>query len=92
MIIRVMGLGQFEVKSSLYDDLNIIDNTIVEYVNSGDEKAFKISLEKLITLIVENGKRLPDEEIVQSDAVIPPADLTLCEAREIFTGEGIFSG
>ena len=32
MIIRIMGEGQYNVKSSLFDDLNKIDNTIVDYV------------------------------------------------------------
>ena len=35
MIIRIIGQGQYQVKSSLFDDLNKIDNQIVEYVQKG---------------------------------------------------------
>ena len=30
MIIRIIGQGQYNVKSSLFDELNKIDNKIVE--------------------------------------------------------------
>ena len=34
------------------------------------------------------GGALP-EEIVGSDVIIPPSDLTLEEARELFSGDGL---
>lgn len=92
MIIRILGQGQFEVKSSLFDDLNAIDNRIVECVRTGDEAGFRAGLAELTGVVIRAGVPLPDEEIVASAAVIPPADLTLKEAAAIFTGEGIFAG
>jgi hypothetical protein len=92
MIIRIMGQGQYEVKSILFDDLNAIDNKIVEYVHKGEETEYKKSLTELIGLIVRQGKKVPDSEIVESSIIVPPADMTLEEARQVFTGEGIFEG
>jgi hypothetical protein len=34
------------------------------------------------------GQRLADDELVPSDAVIPPEDLSLDEARELLAAEG----
>jgi len=40
-------------------------------------------------MIKENGKPLDDAEIVESDIIVPPANLTLGEATGIFKGEGL---
>jgi len=92
MIIRVIGQGQYQVKSSLFDDLNKIDNQIVEYVQKGNEKAYKKSLAELIGRIVKEGETLDHKEIIESDIIVPPADMTLDEARQVFKGTGIFEG
>ena len=89
MIIRIMGEGQYKVSSSLLDELNEIDNRIVDYVAKENESDFKQDLGKLIAMIKENGKPLEDAEIVESDLIVPPGDLTLEEAAEIFSGDGL---
>lgn len=90
MIIRVMGQGQYRVNSSLFDDLNKIDNKIVGYVEKGDRKAYKKSLDELIGMVIREGKKVAAKEIVESDIIVPPADMTIEEARDIFKGSGIF--
>jgi len=89
MIVRIMGEGQFQVSSSLLDELNVIDNRIVDYVAKENESDFKKDLGKLIAMIKENGKPLDDAEIVELDIIVPPANLTLGEATGIFKGEGL---
>jgi hypothetical protein len=89
MIVRIMEEGQFRVSSSLLDELNVIDNRIVDYVAKENESDFKKELGKLIAMIKENGKPLDDAEIVESDIIVPPGDLTLEEAAGIFKGEGL---
>jgi hypothetical protein len=34
------------------------------------------------------GERLPDADLHPSDAIIPPADLTLEETQALFAGDG----
>ncbi len=92
MIIRIMGDGQYTVNSSLFDALNAIDNEIVGIVQKEDEKQFTQRLHDLIALIRKEGKRVSDSELVESDVIVPPADMTLVEARHVFTGTGIFEG
>lgn len=92
MIIRIMGDQQYEVKSSILDQLNKIDNKIVELVAKGDEKNFRKELLRMINLVRKKGKPLDPRVIVESQLIIPPEDLTLEEARKIFTGEGIIPG
>jgi hypothetical protein len=85
-----MGLGQYKVPSSLFDELNAIDNRIVDHVTKGDEKAYNQDLAALISKIKHNGKVLGAEEIVESDVIVPPEDMTFEEAKDVFTGSGIF--
>jgi len=92
MIIRVMGEGQYRVDSALFDTLNGIDNQIVNHVQHGDVNEFQKDLAELIGCIQREGERIADEELVESDVIVPPADLTLAEARDVFKGTGIFEG
>ncbi|WP_445474711.1 PspA-associated protein PspAA [Methanococcoides methylutens] len=89
MIIRIMGEGQYEVPGSLFDELNIIDNRIVDLVGKENEADYRTELLRLIHVIKSNGKQLDDASIVESNIIVPPEDLSLQEAKEIFTGSGL---
>lgn len=89
MIVRLMGEGQYELDKKHLDHVNKIDNNIVKIVNNGDEKAFKAEFKKLTDYVRRYGKKIPNEILKPSDVIVPPADLTLEEARKIFKGEGL---
>lgn len=89
MIIRILGEGQFNLDSKHIDDLNNIDNRIVDHVNKGDQIAFRKDLEKLISTVKDLGKPLDPVDIVQSDLILPPEDLSFEEAKRVFSGDGI---
>lgn len=89
MIVRIMGEGQYEVDSCLLDQLNKIDNRIVDHVSKGAQKEFRDDLAELISSVKKNGKQLDAKEIIKSDVIIPPKDLTLEEAKGVFKGYGL---
>lgn len=89
MIIRIMGEGQFKVSSALLDELNHIDNRIVDRVAKDDGAGLKEELASLISAIKEKGEPLDPTEIVESDIIVPPGDLTLDEAKRVFCGCGL---
>lgn len=92
MIVRLMGDGQYEIDKKHFDELNRIDNNIVKLVTKGDDKVFKSEFKKLADYVHKFGKKMPDNVLKPSDMIIPPADLTLDEAREIFKGDGLIPG
>ena len=92
MIIRILGIGQFKLDDRHIDSLNKIDNQIVEHVSKGREKEFRADLAKIISMIQEKGEPINPAEIVSSDIIVPPADMTLEEARQLFSGEGLIKG
>lgn len=90
MIIRIMGEGQYRAPEALCDELNQIDNRIVDLVEEGKAEEFQKELAKLISEIKKNGEPVEAEEITESDIIVPPADLSLEEAKAVFKGSGIF--
>lgn len=42
----------------------------------------------MATLVRDQGRPL-EAALVESDLVLPPEDLTLCEAAELFEGDGL---
>jgi len=89
MIVRIMGQGQYKIDSFLVEKLNTIDNHIVDHITKGDRDGFRRDLAKLISVVKEKGEPLDSADIVQSDIIVPPADLTFEEASNIFSGHGL---
>jgi len=89
MIVRLMGDGQYRVDDSLHDRLNRIDEQATAAVESGDEAELHARLEELTRAVTEAGERLEDDDLSASDLMVPPSDLSLEEARELFSGEGL---
>jgi len=88
VIVRLLGEGQFRVDDSLRARLNELDDEVARAVDRGDEQALWSGLEALASAVREGGRKLADDELVPSDAVIPPEDLSLEEAQELMADEG----
>jgi hypothetical protein len=88
VIVRLLGEGQFRVDDSLLTRLNELDTEVEKAVAAGDEAALWTGLQALAEAVRENGVKLADDDLAPSDAVIPPEDLSLDEARELMQDEG----
>jgi hypothetical protein len=89
MIVRLMGEGQFEVDDEVAKGLNDLDEQAARAVEAGDEEQLRQVLGRMAEAVRTNGGRVPDEELGASDAIIPPDDLSLDEARRLFEDEGL---
>ena len=89
MIVRLMGEGQWRVDDSISARLNELDDEVAKAVEAGDEAALWRGLQALADTVRSSGERLDDADLTPSDAVIPPEDLSLDEARELLEGEGL---
>ena len=88
MIVRVLGEGQWRVDDSLQAQLHELDEQVSRALDAGDEPALRSSLVALADAVRSQGERLPDEDLSASDAIVPPADLSLDEARELMSNDG----
>lgn len=89
MIVRILTEGQYKLSSNYLDQLNEIDNKIVEMVETDNKESFHKLLEEMLNLVRKNGTPVPIDEITESDIVLPEPDITINEAGELFTGEGL---
>jgi len=89
LIVRLMGEGQWRVDDSISARLNELDDEVAKAVEAGDEAALWRGLQALADTVRSNGQKLDDADLTPSDAVIPPEDLSLDEARELLEGEGL---
>ena len=89
MIVRIAGEGQFRIPDEDQDKLNELDNAAVAAVEAGDEPSFKDLWSQMLSLIESDGNELDADELVESDIILPPRDITLEEAKNEFTGEGL---
>ena len=90
MIVRLMHEGQYEVPDSLRDELNAADDRALTALANGDVLALNASIDEMWELVRANGDPLAANELTPaSDVIVPPSDLTLEEAQELLTGEGL---
>jgi hypothetical protein len=89
LIVRLMSDGQYRVDDALKGRLNELDNEVSRAVEADDEAALWQGLAALADAVREHGERLADDSLEPSDAIVPPEDLSLEEARELLTGEGL---
>ncbi|HEY9292869.1 MAG TPA: hypothetical protein VIP98_16440 [Microlunatus sp.] len=94
MIIRILGEGQYRVDEAAVSDLNSIDASIEQAVSAGDQEALTTQLTRLHSEIIAAGKPVADDELEDSDLILPAADATLDEVRDLLeeSREGLLPG
>jgi hypothetical protein len=89
VIVRISGEGQFRLPDGDAERLNELDNRAVSAVEQGDEAGFRELWSQMLELVATDGNVLDDDELVESDVILPPRDVTFDEAKGEFTGEGL---
>ena len=89
MIVRISGEGQFKLPDGDADRLNELDNQAVAAVEAGDEAKFQELFDQMVQLVENDGEALADDELVESDVIMPPRDVSFEEAAGEFTGDGL---
>jgi len=92
VIVRLLGEGQYRVPDELVDELNELDDAIIRAVDAGDERGLWDGLSALAEAVRQAGTKLRDDELVPSDTVVPPEDLSLEEARDLLSDDGFVPG
>jgi hypothetical protein len=92
MIVRIMGEGQVRVADSDMTELNALDDELGNAIDSGDDDAFRTALGALLDAIRKVGTPIADDEIVDSDLVLPYAEAHVDEVKELLTGDGLIPG
>ena len=92
MIIRILGEGQYDVADDALARLNELDSAVESAVEAGDEQAFAPALAELLSGVRSAGVPHAADSLDESDLILPPADASLEEVREMLSDEGLIPG
>jgi hypothetical protein len=92
MIVRISNEGQYELGDGDIAELNELDNRAVSACRSSDDASFRAVFHRLLEYVRTNGTAVADDELVGSDIILPPPDVSLEEAKSEFQGEGLIPG
>ena len=92
MIVRILGEGQFDVPDERVASLNELDGAVESAVETGDTDAFGQALAALLAGV--RAAAVPHEAgtLDTSDLILPPADASLEEVRDLLSGDGLIPG
>jgi hypothetical protein len=89
VIVRIATEDQYRLPDEDAQRLNELDNQAVAAVEAEDEDRFHELFEEMLQLVRNDGRKLGDEELEESDVIIPPPDTSFVEAAAEFTGDGL---
>jgi hypothetical protein len=89
VIARIATESQYRLPEDAAEELNALDNEVVAAVEAGDEDRFHELFEQMLDLIRRAGQPLGEDELEESDVILPPPDTSFVEAAAEFTGEGL---
>lgn len=94
MIIRILGEGQFRVDDATVAELNTTDDTIEKAVAAGDQEALTKALTALHAQVLAAGQPVADDELEDSDLILPAVDASIEEVRQLLeeSQEGLLPG
>jgi len=89
VIVRIATESQYRLPEDDAATLNDLDNDAVAAVEAGDEDRFHEVFESMLDLVRRAGEPLDEDELAESEVILPPPDISFVEAMAEFTGEGL---
>jgi hypothetical protein len=89
VIVRIATESQYKLPEDAAEELNGLDNDVVAAIEAGDEDRFHALFEQMLDLVRRAGSPLDEDELAESEVILPPPDTSFVEAAAEFTGEGL---
>jgi ABC-type transporter Mla subunit MlaD len=91
MLIRILGEGQFVVPDSELDAINRLDAEL-EAALSTSEDTFRHALDALLDKVRSVGVRPPADHLEESTVILPFADASEDDIRDMLNDDGLIPG
>jgi hypothetical protein len=92
VIVRILGEGQYDLSDDAVSALNDLDARVESAVEGGDEEGFRAALASLLDGVRTAGVPHDADSLEPSDLILPMADATLAEVRDMLSGDGLIPG
>ena len=91
MLIRILGEGQFEVPDSALEEINHLDSALEHALRTPDDDV-QPALDALLAKVREVGVRPTQHEFLESHVILPFADASEDDIRDMLDDEGLIPG
>jgi len=92
VIVRILGEGQLVVDDSALSELNELDSRLEAAVEGSDEAAFSAALAALLGRVRELGTPADLDALEPSGLILPQADATMEDVRQLLADDGLIPG
>jgi hypothetical protein len=92
MIVRILGEGQYDLSDDAVSALNDLDAVVESAIEAGDETAFHAALAALLAGVRTAGVPHGADSLDSSGLILPMADATLAEVKDMLSGDGLIPG
>lgn len=82
MIVRILNEGQFRLSDEAIASLNSFDDAVEQAVNAEDQEALTAVLQAMLADVRARGEAVPDDELADSDLILPDTEATVADVRE----------
>jgi hypothetical protein len=86
VIVRILNEGQWRLSDQAVRGLNALDDAVEAAVSSGNQDELAAALQSLLEQVRSSGTPVPDEELLDSDLILPSADATVQEVQDLLSG------
>jgi CBS domain-containing protein len=83
MIVRIHMDDQYRLSDDATADVDRLDDRLMQAIEADDQTAFATTLDELLGYVRARGEKVPVDEIISSDIIVPSGDMMLEEARAI---------
>jgi hypothetical protein len=92
VIVRILGEGQFDLSDDAITALNDLDAKVESAIEAGDDTTFRDALASLLDGVRTAGVPHDADSLDPSDLILPMADATLAEVKDMLSGDGLIPG
>jgi hypothetical protein len=92
MIVRILGEGQYDVSDGALDRLNELDSAVENAIEASDDATFVTALAALLDGVRTVGVAHAIDSLDESDLILPPADATIDDVRQLLNDDGLIPG
>ena len=92
MIVRILGEGQYDLSEDAVAALNDLDAEVEAAIEAGDDTGLRGELAQLLAGVRTAGVAHDADSLEPSDLILPMADATLAEVKDMLSDEGLIPG
>ena len=88
VVVRIQGEDQYRLAVSEQPQLEPPDRSLSDAISGQDQDSYRTALAALLNFVRAHGTKVPADDLVPSDVVLPSEDMTLEEATALLSEDG----